>query len=200
MRWMILAAVTALAGFGMAGAAEAHTFGAANAGLAQGLAHPFGGLDHVLAMVAVGLWAVQISARAGARRALWLVPAAFVVMMMVGGVAAFAGVPLPKVEFGILGSLLVLGGLVALAARVPAGLGAAVVGFFAVFHGHAHGVELPEAASALLYTFGFVTATAALHGIGVAAGLYLRGEAGRWLVRMGGAGVAAAGLAMMMAG
>lgn len=189
---LLTAAVVIL---GATGAADAHTFGATGAGLAQGFAHPLGGLDHILAMVAVGLWASQLGGRA-----MWLVPAAFVGTMAVGGAIGFANIGVPHVEIGILGSLLVLGALVAGAVRLPVAIGAAIVGFFALFHGHAHGTELPEAASAVLYAGGFVLATALLHGIGIAAGLALRRESGAWLVRLGGAATAAAGLAMIVVG
>src|SRR5258708_21754085 len=113
--------------------AAAHTFGAHGAGFAQGIAHPLGGIDHLLAMVAVGLWAAQLGGRA-----LWAVPAAFVAMMAVGGVAGMLGAALPLVEFGISGSLVVLGVLVALAARLPVAVSAVLVGLLALFHGHAH--------------------------------------------------------------
>jgi urease accessory protein len=171
--------------------AEAHLLGAHGAGLEQGLAHPFAGIDHLLAMVAVGLWAAQ---RGG--RALWAVPLAFVAMMAAGGALGLAGATLPLVETGIAGSLVVLGLIVALSLRLPLATAMAVVGVFAVFHGHAHGTELPEAAAPLGYAAGFVLATAALHGLGIAAGLALRRPAGRALVRASGAGVALAGLAL----
>lgn len=187
-------ATLAALGAGIA-AAEAHTLGTAGAGLAQGFAHPLGGLDHIVAMVAVGLWAAQLGGRA-----LWAVPATFVAAMALGAGAGVAGLPLPQVELGILGSLLVLGLLVAGAVRMPAAAGAAIIGFFALFHGHAHGSELPEAASAVLYAGGFVLATALLHAAGVALGLALRGDRGIWLVRAGGAATAAAGLSLIVAG
>lgn len=177
---------------GTMGAAHAHTPGAAGAGLAEGLAHPLLGIDHLLAMVAVGLWAAQLGGRA-----LWLVPASFMTMMVVGGGAALVGLALPAVELGILGSLLVLGALVAAAARLPVAIGATLAGFFAFFHGHAHGAEMPEAASAALYALGFVTATGLLHGAGVAAGLFVQSARARWIVRAGGAAVAATGLVLL---
>ncbi len=181
---LALAALTATAS-----GAAAHTFGAHGAGFAQGIAHPLGGIDHLLAMVAVGLWAAQLGGRA-----LWAVPASFVAMMAVGGVAGMLGAPLPLVELGIAGSLVVLGILVALAARLPVAVSAVLVGLLALFHGHAHGSELPEATSALAYGLGFVVATASLHGLGIAIGTLLRRDAGRLLLRLGGAGIAASGL------
>jgi urease accessory protein len=178
---------------GTVGAAQAHTPGATGAGLAEGFAHPLLGLDHLLTMAAVGLWAAQLGGRA-----LWLVPVSFMTMMAVGGLAALAGFDLPAVELGILGSLLALGALVATAARLPVAPGAALVGFLAFFHGHAHGAEMPEAAPAGLYALGFIAATGLLHGIGIALGLYLQGTALRWIVRAGGAAVAATGLTLLV--
>jgi urease accessory protein len=177
-----------------ASGAAAHTFGAQGAGFAQGFLHPFGGIDHLLAMVAVGLWAAQ---RGG--RALWAVPAAFVAMMAVGGVAGASGVTLPLVELGIAVSLVVLGAAVAFSIRLPVAAAAALVGLFALFHGHAHGAELPETASALAYGLGFIAATASLHGLGVAIGVLLKRDAGKLLVRVGGAGIAATGLLLAAA-
>jgi urease accessory protein len=176
-----------------AGGAEAHEFGAHGAGFAQGLAHPFGGLDHLLAMLAVGLWAAQLGGRA-----LWAVPVAFLAAMALGGVAGAAGLPLPRVELGIAGSLVGIGALVLTAARLPPALAAALVGLFALFHGHAHGTELPQAASALSYGLGFLAATALLHGAGITAAR-LAGSGAAALVRLGGAGVAAAGLVLLAA-
>jgi urease accessory protein len=177
-----------------ASGAAAHTFGAQGAGFAQGFAHPLSGIDHLLAMVAVGLWAAQLGGRA-----LWAVPAAFVGMMALGGIAGAVGAPLPMVELGIAGSLVVLGVLVALSSRLPVAVSAALVGLLALFHGHAHGTELPETASALAYGLGFIAATAALHGLGVAVGVTLRRDAARILVRIGGAGIAATGLVLAAA-
>jgi len=166
--------------------AAAHPTGAAGAGLAAGFAHPLGGLDHLLAMVAVGLWAAQLGGRA-----LWLVPLGFVGALLLGGLAAFSGPALPIVEPGIAGSLLVLGGLIALRQSLPPWLGGLVVGLFALCHGHAHGSELPAGAAPLLYVLGFVAATALLHLAGIGLG---RGLAGRLVLRAGGAGIATAGL------
>ncbi|HEX6979049.1 MAG TPA: HupE/UreJ family protein [Alphaproteobacteria bacterium] len=176
-----------------AGTAQAHTLGVPGNGLAAGFAHPFGGLDHVLAMVAVGLWAVQLGGRA-----VWQVPATFVAVMAAGALAGMSGLAPPSAEVGIAASLLVLGALIAAAARLPATLGAALVAIFALFHGHAHGLEMPATAAAGLYGLGFALATAGLHGIGIGLGLCLRGTAAQWTVRVGGAGIAAAGLAMLV--
>lgn len=188
-----LGAATAVALIGLAGAAQAHTGHADGAGFGHGFAHPFAGLDHLLAMVTVGLWAAQ---RGG--RALWAVPASFMGMMLVGGLLGMNGVALPSVELGIAASLVVLGSLVALAVRPSAAVGAAIVGAFALFHGHAHGAEAPEAAAPALYAAGFVAATAVLHLIGIAGFRSAAvAKAGSVLVRLAGAAVAASGVAML---
>ncbi|HEY0836930.1 MAG TPA: HupE/UreJ family protein [Azospirillum sp.] len=194
-RWLgpVLAAGLAV----LAGTAQAHTGGAHDAGLAHGFAHPFGGLDHLLAMVTVGLWAMQ---RGG--RALWLMPATFVGAMALGGMLGLQGAGLPMVELGIAASLMALGSVVAFAFRPPLALGMAIVGAFAVFHGHAHGAEVPEAASPLLYAAGFLAATALLHAAGIAlAGMAtlrpLWADLGVKAVRIAGAGVAATGVLLV---
>ncbi|MBB5276707.1 urease accessory protein [Rhizobium rosettiformans] len=145
--------------------AFAHLDPETHGSLMAGISHPLFGADHILAMVAVGIWASQIGGRA-----LWAVPAAFVTMMAVGFGLAVAGVELPFVEPAILASVIGLGLLVAAAVRLPVAASAAVVGLFALFHGHAHGGEL-GAAGALQFGLGFLIATAALHGAGVALGL-----------------------------
>lgn len=191
----ILGAVAAAALVGLAGTAHAHTGGAHGAGFGHGFAHPFGGLDHLLAMVTVGLWAAQ---RGG--RALWAVPLSFMVMMLAGGLLGMGGVALLSVELGIAASLVVLGTLVALAVRPSVVLGMAIVGIFAVFHGHAHGAEAPEAAAPALYAAGFVAATGLLHLLGIAGfRSAVAAKAGSILVRLTGAAVAAGGLAMLAA-
>ena len=175
------------------GVAQAHTFGLPHMDFATGFTHPIGGLDHVLAMVAVGLWATQLSGRA-----LWLVPLTFVLTMAFGGALGFFGVRLPLVETGIAGSVLILGVLVALASRLPLAASMALVGVFAVFHGYAHGAEMASESSALWYSLGFMLATALLHGAGVGVGsLVRRGAVARWL-RFGGAAIAAAGVALLV--
>ncbi len=175
----------------LAAPAAAHPLGIAGAGWAAGFVHPLGGLDHALAMIAVGLWAAQLGGRA-----VWLVPATFVVVMLAGGALGASGLAWPVLELGIVGSVLLLGLMIAAAVRVPTWLGMALVGLFALCHGYAHGSEMPAGAGAL-YVVGFAAATALLHGVGVALGL--AGRAGRGL-RWGGAGIAAAGLALILAG
>ncbi|MER9390243.1 HupE/UreJ family protein [Mesorhizobium sp. M0435] len=165
--------------------------GSANS-FAAGLAHPLFGLDHMIVMVAVGLWAALTG-----RRALWAWPAVFVSLMLAGGALGIAGVPIPFVEPTILASIVALGLLIAAAADLPVAAGAAIIGLFAFFHGHAHGTEIPETAGGLEYLAGFVVTTALLHGAGIGLGL-LRGKRFRGLVRLVGAATAVAGLGLMV--
>lgn len=182
-----------LAALLLAGTAQAHTIGVYDAGFAAGLAHPFIGPDHLLAMVAVGLWAAQLGGRA-----IWCVPLTFMTMMVLGSALALGGLPLPAVETGITGSMLVLGLLIAVAARFPLAVSMLVVGAFALFHGHAHGQELPQAASALLYSLAFLIATGLLHATGAGLGMLLaRGISANW-ERVTGGSIATAGLVLMV--
>jgi len=142
--------------------AEAHTFGSQGAGLMAGLTHPFVGLDHLLAMIAVGIWAGQLGGRA-----VWLIPLTFVSVMAAAATLASFGLLLPLMEPAIACSVLVLGLLIAGSVRLPTSVGALLVSLFAVFHGYAHGLELPQAGSPILYGAGFVLATALLHGLGI---------------------------------
>jgi len=163
--------------------------------LASGLVHPMGGLDHVLAMVAVGLLAAQLGGRA-----LWLVPASFVAVMAAAGIAGMSGIALPLTETGIALSVIVLGGAIALRLAMPVAAAMALVGFFAIFHGYAHGIETPATASSLLYGLGFVAATAMLHGLGVGIGLLvgrLDVGYGRKLVCVAGSAAAVIGIALL---
>ncbi len=166
-------------------------------GFTHGFMHPIGGADHVLAMVAVGILAAQLGGRA-----LWLVPGAFVAMMIAGGWLGFAGVELPLVETGIAASVFVLGALVALDVKLPVALAVALAGGFALFHGHAHGTELPGGSAPVSFALGFVVATALLHGAGVALGLSFRGISDRprvWVGRVVGGAMAAAGAVLLSA-
>lgn len=169
--------------------AFAHVQEGQAAGFLTGLAHPVSGLDHVLAMIAVGLWGAQLGAPA-----LWLLPVTFPLVMAFGGFLGLLGIPVPGVEAGIALSALALGFAVATAWRPPLAVAAALVALFAVFHGHAHGTELPEGQSGLTYSIGFVVATGLLHLAGIAIGLIHRWSAGRLLLRALGAGVAAGGI------
>ena len=161
------------------------------AGFTHGFAHPWTGLDHILAMVLVGMFAWQLGGRA-----LWLVPAAFVTLMMAGGLLGATGTALPFVETGIALSIVVLGAAVACRMRVSTALAMAVVGLFAIFHGHAHGAEMPADASGLAYGLGFVAATALLHLTGIGAGA-LVGRTGERVVRLAGGAAAAIGVVML---
>ena len=169
--------------------AAAHTLGAHGAGFASGVAHPLAGLDHILAMFAVGLWAAQLGGRA-----YWSVPLAFVGMMVLGAIVAAAGLTLPAVESGIAASVLILGLLTAFSARMAIPLGMVLVGVFALFHGHAHGTELPQAASVASYGLGMLLATIGLHATGLGAGILFQRAA--VLLRIAGAMIAAAGAVM----
>jgi urease accessory protein len=158
-------------------------------GFENGLSHPLTGLDHICAMVAVGLWAAQ---RGG--RALWLVPATFVTLMVVGGVLGVGGIQIPFVEQGIAASVLVLGILIAAAVRLPVATSTAIVGMFAIFHGYAHGAEMPDTASGFAYGLGFVVATASLHLTGIALGIATQRFAPAQTVRYLGGAIAACGV------
>ena len=169
--------------------AGAHVGGEEAAGLFAGLRHPVSGLDHVLAMIAVGLWGAQLGAPA-----LWQLPVAFPMVMALGGVLGLLGVPLPGVEVGIAASAILLGLAVMSELRPPLAVAVLVVALFAVFHGHAHGTELPPGQSALLYSLGFVVATGCLHGVGIAVGLAHRWRWGRAMLRAAGVVVAMGGV------
>lgn len=146
--------------------ANAHTGVGDPNGFWHGLAHPISGLDHILAMVAVGLWAAQMGGKA-----LWIVPSAFVIAMAGSSVLGSFGLPLPVIEQGILASDFILGFLILFAARLPLAVSIGIVSILAIFHGYAHGAEMPEAASGLTYGIGFIISTAALHLAGIGMGL-----------------------------
>jgi len=184
--WPLLPAVLLC----LASAASAHT-GAepVHGGFVTGFLHPLGGLDHVLAMLAVGMWGAQLGPPA-----IWVLPVAFPLVMSLGGVAGILGLPLPSVEVGIVLSVIVLGALIALDRRPPLVLAGLVVAFFAVFHGYAHGVELPGQTGAVAYSAGFVVATGGIHLAGIGIGLVTEWEHGLRLLRAGGAAIMLAGL------
>jgi len=171
--------------------AWAHT-GSVAGGFLGGFAHPVFGIDHVVAMVAVGLWGAFLGAPA-----IWLLPIVFPLVMACGGVLGILGVPIPAVETGIATSAVVLGLMVALAARPPLWVAAVLVGAFAIFHGHAHGAELPAGADAVAYSAGFVIATGVLHLAGIAFGTLAAWPAGRLAVRTAGGAIALAGVAFL---
>jgi len=154
--------------------------------------HPILGWDHVVAMVAVGLWGAFLG-----RPAIWILPVVFPLVMALGGNLGLMGIPVPAVETGIAASALVLGALVAFAARPPIWIAAVFVGAFAIFHGHAHGTELPDAANPLAYSIGFVIATGILHSLGIAFGLLVRWPAGKIAVQAGGGIIALVGVGFL---
>lgn len=158
-------------------------------GLLSGLYHPISGLDHVLAMVAVGIWGAQLGAPA-----IWVLPVTFPMVMALGGMMGLLGLSLPGVEVGIGASALLLGLMVALERKPQLRLAAVLVGFFAIFHGYAHGVELPHGESGLTYSIGFVASTGTLHGVGIAMGLVHKWGWGRWALRIAGGVIALAGV------
>jgi urease accessory protein len=162
--------------------------GDAAGGFVSGFEHPISGWDHILAMVSVGLWGAQLGAPA-----IWLLPVTFPMVMAFGGMLGLMGVPLPGTEIGIALSAIGLGAVVATEARPPLWAAALLVGFFAIFHGHAHGTELPPDESGVLYSIGFVVATGLLHLTGIAIGLIHRWSIGQMTMRLGGVGVAIAG-------
>jgi urease accessory protein len=187
-----LAVLFAGLGLMMASPAWAHAQKGQAAGFLTGLLHPVSGLDHVLAMVAVGLWGAQLGAPA-----IWMLPVTFPMVMAFGGFLGLIGVRLPGVEIGIAASAILLGAMVAREARPPVWLAATLVACFAVFHGHAHGSELPAGQSGLLYSVGFVIATGCLHAAGITVGLIHRWNWGRIALRIAGLAVSGAGIFFM---
>jgi len=175
--------------------AYAHTGIGPGPGFFNGFNHPIGGFDHILAMVAVGIWASQTGGKA-----VRAVPATFVGIMLLGYILGITGLSLPFVEEGILTSVLILGVLIATAARLPLAAGMTIVGLFALFHGHVHGTEMPFSVSGVAYGAGFAAATALLHVSGIVTGvLLLRKTAGAKLIRYSGAAIAVAGVYLFFA-
>lgn len=158
-------------------------------GFATGFVHPISGWDHVLAMVAVGLWGAQLG-----KPAIWALPVTFPMVMAFGGVLGAFGIAIPYVEVGIALSALVLGVAIAMAARPPLQVAAVIVAVFAIFHGHAHGTELPESANAMAYSMGFVLATGMLHAFGILVGAINRWKFGGHALRASGVGIGMGGL------
>jgi len=172
--------------------AMAHASGDNGSGFISGLTHPLFGWDHVTAMVAVGIWGAFLG-----RPAIWILPVVFPLVMAFGGILGISGVPIPAIETGIAASSIVLGLLIVFATRAPLWVAAIVVGAFAIFHGHAHGTELPNAASPLAYSIGFVISTGLLHLAGIAFGEVIRLPKGDWILRAGGGMIALAGIAFL---
>lgn len=170
----------------------AHPFGAHGAGLIQGLVHPLTGIDHLLAMIAVGMWAVHAAGRKA-----WAIPLAFVLATAAGAALAVLGVHVPMVEPGIAASVIVLGLLLAFMVKMPALAGAALVALFAVFHGHAHGLELSLTTNPWMYGIGFLATTASLHALGMSIAWFCKEDGARWL-RVSGAAMASIGVLMLV--
>ena len=166
----------------------AHIHSGEGTGFTAGLLHPVTGLDHVLAMLAVGVWGAQLGAPA-----MWVLPVTFPMVMAFGGMLGLMGLKLPGIEIGIALSAIVLGVMVLLEARPELWVAAVIVGFFAIFHGCAHGTELPKGASAILYSAGFVIATGCIHLTGITIGLTHRWPVGRVGLRAMGVVIAAGG-------
>ena len=173
-------------------AALAHVEGGQAAGFITGLQHPWSGLDHVLAMIAVGLWGAQLGSPA-----LWLLPVAFPMMMAMGAMMGLMGIPVPGVEIGIALSAMLFGTMILAEVRPKLAVAITMVGFFAIFHGHAHGTELPPGQSGLLYSIGFVMATGCLHGLGIALGLVNGLPRGKWALRGAGTFIAIMGVVFL---
>jgi len=192
-RSITLASIVALATAAFSTAASAHIGDHSHMSFAEGVMHPFTGLDHMLAMVAVGLWASQLGGRA-----LWVLPLTFPVVMAVGAALGFGGVSLSWVEVGIAASVAVLGALVALRVRPSLAVSVPLIGLFALLHGYSHGVELPAEASALSYGAGFIAATLALHLIGIGLGLSLNRVPVCFAARTAGGAIAVLGVALLV--
>jgi urease accessory protein len=177
-------------------AALAHTGAGDTSGFMHGFMHPLGGLDHQLALILVGIFAYQLGGRA-----LWLVPLTFVGIMAFGGFLGIAGISVPFIEIGIALSVVVLGAIVAFGVKVPVAVAMGLVGLFAIFHGHAHGSEMPMDASGLEYGLGFMFATAVLHaagiGIGVLIGMTSK-SLGNNVYRVAGGLASVAGVAILI--
>jgi len=169
--------------------ALAHTGEGVTGGLISGFMHPIAGLDHVTAMVAVGILGAFLG-----RPAIWVLPVVFPLVMAFGGVLGLVGVPIPFIEVGIAVSSIVLGLMILFTLKPPLWIAAVIVGAFAIFHGHAHGTELPKAANALAYSAGFVVSTGLLHLAGIGIGELIRWPMGQIVARAIGGIIALAGV------
>jgi len=175
-------------------AAFAHQQGAVDSNaFLVGFAHPFGGIDHLLAMLAVGMWGALLG-----MPALWTLPIAFPMLMAVGGVIGILGLPLPSIELGIALSVIVLGAVILFAVRPPLWGSLVIVSFFALFHGYAHGIELPQLTDPLGYSLGFVVATGLIHITGILIGFITRLPHGVTLLRGCGGVFCAAGIYLLV--
>lgn len=185
--WAISAAAALL--LILSSSALAHVQGGQAAGFITGLEHPWSGLDHVLAMIAVGLWGAQLG-----NPAIWILPVTFPIVMSLGAMMGLLGIPVPGIEVGIALSAILLGTMVLGEVRPKLAFAAILVGFFAIFHGHAHGTELPAGQSGLLYSIGFVMATGCLHGLGILIGIIHRWPIGKLFLRGSGGLIACMGM------
>lgn len=172
--------------------AFAHTGAGIAGGFLGGFMHPIAGLDHVTAMVAVGILGAFLG-----RPAIWVLPVVFPLVMAFGGVLGIMGVPIPNIEVGIAVSSIVLGLIIALALKMPLWVASIMVAAFAIFHGHAHGTELPNATNPLAYSVGFVLSTGLLHLAGIGIGELIRWPAGVIVARAVGGLIALAGVGFL---
>lgn len=174
--------------------AEAHILQGETGGFLHGFEHPLSGADHLLAMFCVGLWGAQMGGRS-----VWSLPIAFPLIMVIGGMLGIAGVPLPAVESGIALSIIVLGAAIAFVWRPPEWLAVLVIGVFAIFHGYAHGAELPTATDPADYAIGFVVATGLIHLLGISVGLAFQRFRGGELSRAVGGLIGLGGVYFLVA-
>ncbi|MFQ5354082.1 MAG: HupE/UreJ family protein [Thermodesulfobacteriota bacterium] len=193
IRFTALPALSAIIFF-LPVSAYAHTGLGHGSGFLSGFIHPVGGFDHLLAMVAVGIWASQ-----NRGKAIWALPAAFVGVMLLGAILGMIGLSLPFIEGGVISSVLILGVLIAAATRMPLATGLIITGIFAMFHGHAHGTEMPLSASGAAYGAGFAAATLLLHLGGIITAVLAEKTAGTRLIRYSGAVIAVAGVYLFFA-
>ncbi len=174
--------------------AFAHQQGAVDSGsFVTGFMHPFGGLDHLLAMLAVGMWGARLG-----MPALWMLPVAFPMLMATGGVMGILALPLPSIELGIALSVVVLGGMILASVKPPLWASILIVSFFALFHGYAHGAELPQQSDPLPYSVGFVVATGLIHIAGILIGFVTRLPHGMLALRAGGGAIAVTGVFLLI--
>ena len=191
-RWILLPSLSLIFVLSAAPAALAHSADGLAGGFVSGLTHPIFGWDHVVAMVAVGLWGAVLG-----RPAIWILPIVFPLVMSLGAVLGIAGVDVPFIEIGIALSGIVLGLMVVFLVRAPMAVAAVLVAVFAIFHGHAHGTELPAATNPVAYAVGFVIATGLLHLAGILFGTLMASETGKLAVRAGGGVISLVGAAFL---
>ncbi len=189
-RWAVFAFLLVVPGVALAHIGQGDVSG----GFLAGLEHPVLGLDHVVAMVSVGIWGAQLR-----QPAIWVLPVTFPIVMSFGGILGGLSVPIPGIEIGIAASAIVLGSMIALTVRPPLWVAGVIVGIFAIFHGYAHGAELPESANAISYAMGFVVATGSLHALGILIGVINKWPAGAMTLRAAGVIVALCGVYFLVA-